>query len=44
MVPVSDSLLDLLSGEWSEPVQLKAIPRPGGDAWDIVLRPAEPTA
>jgi hypothetical protein len=39
LVPISDAWLDLISKDWSPPVQLKAETDDGGDTYRIKVRP-----
>ncbi len=38
LVPVSDAWLDLLSRDWSRPVQLRAFTADGGDSYTVKVR------
>jgi hypothetical protein len=38
LVPVSDAWLDMLRGDWSPPVQLKANTADGGESYTIKVR------
>jgi hypothetical protein len=38
LVPISDSMLNLFAGWWSEPVQLRAVTRDGGESYRMMVR------